>query len=54
MHLLYLIIGTKPGFEGEFVCGIYTSLPLARAAVAWTLQPQDPDATFYIREEVSK
>lgn len=54
MHLVYLIIGTKPGWEGEYLCGVYTSLPLARAAVAWTLQRENPDATFYIREEVSE
>jgi hypothetical protein len=54
MHLVFLIIGSKPGFEEEFLCGVYTSLPLARAAIAWHLLREHPDATFRIQEEISE
>lgn len=50
MNPSYLILGSKPGLEGEHVCGCYTSLPLARAAISWFLQREEPDATFRILE----
>lgn len=54
MQTVFLIIGSKPGVEGEYLCGAFTSLALARAAVAWTLQREHPDATFRIEEGVSE
>jgi len=54
MQQVFLIIGSRPGEEGEVLCGVYTSLPLARAAIAWHFQREYPDATFRIQEETSE